>query len=298
MLFSIVTPVYNRAHLLKNTLQSALNQSYSNYEIIVVDDGSSDNPEAVVLSLNSHIIRFIKQENKERGAARNAGAKAAMGKYICFLDSDDRLYPFHLEEAAAQISKSGFPEIVATNYEIIDNNKVIVSRGFNPQLKQLNQHLMQYGNILSANGVFIRKDIFLQHLFSEVRELSGSEDYELWIRLACLYPVYCSGRVTSTIIQHNERSVLHMNAQNLIKRQQTFLELTLSNPNLKAAFPDAMSQLQFEAYSYIALHLILARTETTTACMYMLKAIWATPKNVFRRRMLAICKHLLLNAIR
>src|SRR5437763_11554370 len=101
--FSIIIPTYNRASMIEKTIQSALNQSYSDYEIIIVDDGSTDNTEQVVLSIKDARIFYFKKENAERAAARNYGAHRAKGDYITFLDSDDVLYPSFLYNASETI---------------------------------------------------------------------------------------------------------------------------------------------------------------------------------------------------
>lgn len=95
--FSVIVPVYNRAHLLVRTLKSVLEQTFQDFEIIVVDDGSSDDPGAAVAALADDRIRFLRQENRGGGAARNAGIDAAKGRFVAFLDSDDEFVPHHLE---------------------------------------------------------------------------------------------------------------------------------------------------------------------------------------------------------
>jgi glycosyltransferase involved in cell wall biosynthesis len=95
--FSVVIPVYNRARVLRNALASVLEQSYQDFEIVVVDDGSNDHPERVVEELQDPRIRILRQNNRGGGAARNAGIDAARGRFIAFLDSDDRFLPAHLE---------------------------------------------------------------------------------------------------------------------------------------------------------------------------------------------------------
>lgn len=291
--FTLVIPTYNRAHLLSATLASALAQTCAEYEIIIVDDGSTDNTEEVVQSFADGKIRYLKQENRERGAARNSGAINANGKYVCFLDSDDLLYPFHLEEAAKYIKHYSLPEVMVCNHEMRSKKRLIVKAGFNSNLRYLNNALATSGNLISTNGIFIRKDIILQHPFSENMDLSGSEDYELWLRLAARYPIYCCPRVTSTIVQQPERSVLNMDVPKLITRQLTLLDLVLNNPTIVAAFPNIAPQLQYEAYSYIALHTTLAKKEKITAIKYLLKAIAASPKNLFKCRTAATLKRML-----
>ena len=100
MLFSIIIPTYNRAHLILKTLESVKNQSFVDYELIIVDDGSSDNTKEVV---NKFILdnklsnwHYFNKVNGERGAARNYGIEKATGLYVTFLDSDDLIYSNHL----------------------------------------------------------------------------------------------------------------------------------------------------------------------------------------------------------
>jgi len=95
--FSVIVPVFNRASVLDATLRSVLAQTCQDFEIIVIDDGSSDNPRAVVEKLSDPRIRFIRQENQGGGTARNTGINAAQGCYIAPLDSDDTFLPHHLQ---------------------------------------------------------------------------------------------------------------------------------------------------------------------------------------------------------
>ena len=94
--FSVVIPVYNRALLLAEALRSVLAQTDQDFEIIVVDDGSTDNPARTVEELADPRIVFVRQENRGGGAARNAGIDKARGRFIAFLDSDDCFFPHHL----------------------------------------------------------------------------------------------------------------------------------------------------------------------------------------------------------
>src|SRR5258708_37950971 len=109
--FSVIIPTYNRAPLIKATVLSVLKQHFEDFEIILVDDGSTDDTEDIVNNLNEPRVMYLKKENEERGAARNAGVKIAKGKYITFLDSDDRFYPEHLAEAHKFIIDQNYPAI-------------------------------------------------------------------------------------------------------------------------------------------------------------------------------------------
>ena len=118
VLFSIIIPTYNRAAFIRNTIQSLLNQSYSNFEIIVVDDGSKDNTDEIVKEITDPRVLYFKKENAERGAARNYGLNLAKGTYVNFFDSDDLAYPNHLASALAVVEEKDNPEIFHLGYDI------------------------------------------------------------------------------------------------------------------------------------------------------------------------------------
>src|SRR5690242_7055974 len=95
--FSVVIPVFNRASVLETALRSVLDQTFQDFEIVVADDGSSDDPRAVIARIADPRIRYLHQENRGGAAARNLGIDAASGKLIAFLDSDDVFLPHHLQ---------------------------------------------------------------------------------------------------------------------------------------------------------------------------------------------------------
>jgi len=95
--FSIILPTYNRAHLISTAIQSVLAQSVTDWELIIIDDGSTDNTKEVVFGFGDKRILYGHQENKGRSTARNAGLHHARGQWVCFLDSDDWYLEDHLE---------------------------------------------------------------------------------------------------------------------------------------------------------------------------------------------------------
>ena len=110
-LFSVIVPTYNRAELLRVALASIVQQRFSDYEIIVVDDGSSDGTDEVIETFGDR-VRSITQDNRGPGAARNLGASQACGRYLAFLDSDDLWFPWTLDVYAAVVI-DGEPAFVA-----------------------------------------------------------------------------------------------------------------------------------------------------------------------------------------
>ena len=115
--FSVVIPVYNRAELLRQALHSVLDQTEQDFEIVVVDDGSNDDPGRVVGEIGDPRIVFVRQQNRGGGAARNAGIARARGRYIAFLDSDDRFLPHHLAAMRKLLANApgtaGYARIIA-----------------------------------------------------------------------------------------------------------------------------------------------------------------------------------------
>jgi glycosyltransferase involved in cell wall biosynthesis len=111
-LFSIIVPTYNRAELLRAALDSVLAQTFSDYEVIVVDDGSTD-ATATVVGRYGNRVRLLRQSNQGPGAARTLGAAQANGEYLAFLDSDDVFFPWSLTRYAEIIRQGGFPSFVA-----------------------------------------------------------------------------------------------------------------------------------------------------------------------------------------
>lgn len=105
--FSIIMPTYNREKTIGRAIKSVLNQSYKNWELIVVDDGSTDNTNDEINKIKDSRLKYFFQENKGRSSARNSGISLSSGDFICFLDSDDKYYPHHLKVLYSNICSNG-----------------------------------------------------------------------------------------------------------------------------------------------------------------------------------------------
>ena len=214
--FSIIIPSYNRASFLMKAIQSVLNQTHTNFELIVVDDGSTDNTRELIENSTDPRLKYIFQQNAERAAARNKGAQLAIGKYITFFDSDDLLFSNHLAEAQKFVDLHQGIECFHQGYQIRNTVTGKVKKVTNKK-ETCNAKLIE-GNGLSCNGVFLRNDIAKSNLFNENRNLSGLEDWELWLRIAVSFPIYSNPVITSEIIDHNDRSVVNADKIKLIKK--------------------------------------------------------------------------------
>ncbi len=189
---SVIIPTYNRCWILNEAIESVLSQKFTDYEIIVVDDGSNDTT-AALLSTYGDRIAIIRQVNKGVSAARNAGILIAKGNYIAFLDSDDMWLPEKLSCQVDFFQSQAEAEVCQTD-EIWIRNGVRV----NPK----NRHKKPSGMIfvpslrlclVSPSAVMIKKRLFDKvGLFNEA--FPACEDYDLWLRIALYYPIYLIDR--------------------------------------------------------------------------------------------------------
>ena len=116
--FSVVIPLYNRADIVAKTIQSVLDQDFQSFEIIVVDDGSKDDPEPALAAIGDPRIRYVRQDNAGGGAARNRGIEEAQGRYIAFLDSDDLFLPGKLSVMAAALPRGDTRTILYSQMKV------------------------------------------------------------------------------------------------------------------------------------------------------------------------------------
>ena len=187
---SVIIPTYNRAKLIGRAIQSVLNQSYRDFEIIVVDDGSTDNTEEVVKSFNDERIKYIRhRKNRGGSAARNTGIKVAKGEYIGFLDDDDEWLPEKLEKHVEkfQVSSKNVGVIYCGSNIVLESSRVSVKK-FVPVLRgNLFLNFLENNCIIMGGSTFIvRKECFKRvGLFDEA--LPTQQDWEMLIRISRYY---------------------------------------------------------------------------------------------------------------
>lgn len=286
MKFSVVIPTYNRADFIDKTINSILNQSYQKFEILVIDDGSTDNTEDIVKNIKDPRIFYYKKENAERGAARNYGAKKASGDFINFFDSDDLAYSNHLETAKKIIKTNENLNVFHLGYDIKDLKGNLERKS--TTIDNINKQLV-CGNLLSCNGVFIKKEIALENPFNETRALSASEDYLLWLQLASQYKIAHNNIVTTTVIEHDDRSVLNFSVNKLIERNDSLINAINDSQLINLYYKNNIKKIIANADAYVSIHLMLSNHKKTSL-KYYFKAILRQPALFFSRKSLAIIK--------
>jgi glycosyltransferase involved in cell wall biosynthesis len=187
---SIIIPNYNNAHFLGDAIQSVLNQTYQNFEVIVVDDGSTDNSRDVVSNYFDR-IRYIWQENKGLGGARNTGIMAAQAEYVGFLDADDQWYPNFLEVMVSLTQK--YPDVAIyyskARYMDEDGEDLPQSVGVRTIPPDGIYQALLHANFIIPSTVLAKRSVIIDEgLFDQdCKSLHGCEDWDLWLRIAPNY---------------------------------------------------------------------------------------------------------------
>ena len=187
-LFSVVIPTYNCKELLKKAINSVLDQTYSNYEIIIIDNYSNDGTDIFVESLKNKKIKFVKNKNDGCiGRSRNVGIKLSQSKWVAFLDSDDIWFKNRLKAVFDILEIEGKEKFdVICNNEIFLKNEKKTLWKCGPKKGELYKSLIKYGNCISTSATVVKKDFLTKNkiFFSENIEFSPYEDFEFWMRIA------------------------------------------------------------------------------------------------------------------
>lgn len=191
-IISVIIPTYNRANLIDQAIQSVLNQTYQNFEVIIVDDGSTDYTKEVIRKFQERDkrVKYIRHEKNRGGsAARNTGIKAAKGEYIAFLDSDDEWLPEKINLQIAVFKKGSDNLGVVYCDVMIKNNdeKIVNSHYFFPQCRgYIYDFMLKRCALVPCSVLIVKKECFQQiGLFNE--QFFACQDNDICIRLAKYY---------------------------------------------------------------------------------------------------------------
>jgi len=196
--FSIVIAVFNKAEFIKNTIQSVLNQTIQEFELVIVNDGSTDDSESAILEFQDDRIHYVSQSNKGASAARNEGIQQCSNSYVAFLDADDKWLPDHLETINKLIHDFPGEKVFATNsiliknghffdkkYSFPDFNKAVSVNFFEASLQD---------SVLNSSTIVVLKSAFQETGIYDINLESG-EDTDLFIRLGIIYRVVFSPNI-------------------------------------------------------------------------------------------------------
>ncbi len=186
-LVSVIIPTFNRATWLSGAINSVLDQTFKNYELLVIDDGSNDNTREIVASFEGH-VRYLFQSNSGPSAARNTGIKETKAELLAFLDSDDRWLKNKLQVQVDLMMNN-------PNTKICYTDEIWIRHGKRVNPKKIHQKYSGWIYkkclplcIISPSSVMIHKEVFDKVGFFD-ESLFVCEDYELWLRISRYYPI-------------------------------------------------------------------------------------------------------------
>ena len=284
---SVIMPTYNRARFIAESIQSVLAQTFTDFEIIVVDDGSRDNTREVVNSFRDSRITYIYQKNRGVSVARNTGIKAANGEYFIFLDSDDVLLKGAIEKRVKVMDRH--PEVgfsYGQTYLMDARGRVFglwkLRRG-NSGIRRGTEELRDFlmGNHVPTLTVMVRGScLFAVGLF-DLTFSAGSEDLELWIRLAKKYSAAYLAEPLAKYRIHQSSITVERKMDEEVKTKSRILESILDDPELGHLYTPLRSK------AYFHLHLRLARHaydvgDTVTAREHLFLALKIQPRGLVK----------------
>lgn len=201
---SVIIPTFNYAHYIKEAIKSVISQTYTDFEIIVIDDGSTDDTKEVLQAyIRTNVIKYIYQKNKGLAAARNTGISSSTGRFITFLDSDDLFTKDKLQLLRTALVSHPDAGMAYGNHILWVRAKLYKKPKFSPGTAPSGWILPQLfrNALMSVPSVMVRRECFERiGLFNE--SLTTTEDWEMWMRIAAEYKVVYVDKIIAYVRVH------------------------------------------------------------------------------------------------
>jgi glycosyltransferase involved in cell wall biosynthesis len=249
---SVIIPTYNRAAYLPATIDSVLAQDYRDFELIVVDDGSTDETTQVVQRYESS-VQYVHQANQREGVARNHGIRRASGALLAFLDSDDVWLPWKLQADVAAFQRHPDAALVYSRIEDISSTgqRLGARRLPGPSGDVFDRLVLE--NFIPLSTVSVRRGAFeAVGRFSGEPELSGSIDWEAWVRLSARHPFIHVPLVTTQVRVHPQSML--SNGAYMERAMLRAVDLMLANPEVRHRVGDRRARVLASLYLAIAVN--------------------------------------------
>lgn len=208
-MFSVVIPLYNKEESILKTVDTVLNQNFKNFQLIIVDDGSTDNSLDRIRTINDDRLIIILQDNKGVSSARNTGIRAAKFDWIALLDADDLWDLHHLESFAATVENHPEIKVISSGYRVakkegVNLSETVVSKeGFYDFFEISLIHRF----VVHTSSIAFKKSAFGNIWFNE--QLSKGEDLNFWEQLAKRTPFYLLNDISSSYIDNAENKAVY-----------------------------------------------------------------------------------------
>lgn len=289
--FSIIVPTYNRADAMRKLIESLNNQTFKDYEVIIVDDGSTDNTSEELSPLLGESIRFFSIQNHERAYARNYGLLQAKGEYINYFDSDDRFINERLDVIFKFIQTKNYPNVLFSHYYFENENGEIIGE-MKRYFSKFEDDIV-FNNFLATGSVFLKREVALRNKFHENRDLITAEDWELWLRISSHYAFEECLIKTFAIVQHPNRSLRNISSKRIEIRDSYFAQLVKSNVDLINHYgASKISLFRADRYTFIALAYMIDR-QLVLGMKYLFIALMCSWRVFGRKRFWGVIKNLI-----
>ncbi|TRX24610.1 glycosyltransferase family 2 protein [Flavobacterium franklandianum] len=234
--FTVIIPLFNKENFIENTLKSVLNQSFIDFEVLIINDGSTDKSEEKVLGFKDARIHYFYKKNSGVSAARNFGIEKAKSNYITFIDADDYWYPHFLQEMFENVNRFTDLKVFSAAIEVETSKKIIPSTY--SIVKTADCEIVNYFEASSKETVIctscavFHKSVFETTGYFDINLKSG-EDTDMWIRIGLIYHILFSWKILARYV-YDPKSITknHTTTINSFEfSKYTLLEKT--NPSLK-----------------------------------------------------------------
>lgn len=244
-MISVIIPTYNRETTIKRAVDSVLEQTYKNFEIIIVDDNSTDNTAKVIENIQDERIVYLRQSSN-RGAcvARNIGISKAKGKYIAFLDSDDQWISSKLEKEVNFLENNNL-DIVFCSHKVVNSGLTKIVPELEIKKDRIGQWIF-YDNFITTGAILGKKDCFVDEKFD--KELTRFQDWDLVIRLIKKYRVgHLNEVLTVNYIQSDSLTKDDLaGVTSLRKIYRKYNDDINKNSDINAKFNDRIARLAIQ----------------------------------------------------
>ena len=237
---SVIIPCYNQGRFLGEAIESVLRQTYSPFEIVVVDDGSTDHTSVVAAGYRQ--VRLIRQTNQGLAAARNAGLRESRGGYLVFLDADDLLLPDALRIGVDCLQAHPQCAFVSGHYNLIKSDGSPITHSRRPCTSRDHFSAFLRVNYIGMNATVTYRRSVLESLGGFNRSLDACEDYELYLRIARRFPVHCHDKIVADYRQHSgnmssDHALMLRTSISVLRSQWTYVK---GNQDYEKAFKDGI----------------------------------------------------------
>lgn len=289
--FSIITPTYNREDSIDKCISSVLEQSFKDFELLIIDNNSIDKTiESIIKFKDERIRLFINENNFERCYSRNKGIKIASGKFILFLDSDDQLLPNHLQNWYYFLNNY-FTEntFFISNKTIKFDNKLFeIPHFINYEIKN---NLLKFPVIPGQVCIPLK----IAKKFEFETDYLIFEDTALWLKIAVNYKI-ASCKITSYIYNINENNSVNVKRNNFGERRLISLKnFIIQNPSIIKEYGKELFKTEVSTSLFTIAKYYMANDERISAIFYIIKSIIKDPRSKKLKHQFLLILFLLLN---